>query len=211
VSFLRIALFKLTYVLAFIYDFHLYYFQKVLDFKVEQSPYLDFLGVLKAFIRYYPRAASFSKNRVHCGTFHADPKLAPENLFFYLAKNPMKYGFNCLKFNGQLSCLFLVSNCKFFSTDDKGEDSQHRFTIIIYPSTETVSQGPTSLNYFLLSVQVGTCSPYYTIFERKWNSEAIGGNDPENHPLEEYICENFTLSNLINYAVKRLSVAVEQV
>jgi len=73
-----------THVNSFVYDFHLRYFQSFLVDHKKEFPPLDFLEILRAFVRYNPSPSRFSRNRIIKGESSVKcTLLAPTELFAY--------------------------------------------------------------------------------------------------------------------------------
>jgi len=123
---------NLMHVKSFTYDFHLRHLYKVFSqlaiaSSSSSSPSspsplasatasLDYLDILKAFVRYNENPARYARNRIAQGqaTFDDSGAITPAMLMTYVTQNSGQYGFTALKFRGVTTGLFMTSKTPDF-------------------------------------------------------------------------------------------------
>ncbi|TPX56462.1 hypothetical protein PhCBS80983_g04528 [Powellomyces hirtus] len=138
---------------SYVYDFHLRYIQNVLERRVRTPTPVDVLLVLKAFALFNPRKANFARSRIHRGSCAIEDGQVSSSLFQYILKNPLRYGFFPILFQGQPIACSLTSTTPDFRRPGSGsslinseDQPENVYTIVVYSTTEEQSpRGSTSM------------------------------------------------------------------
>ncbi|KAJ3023253.1 KICSTOR complex protein szt2 [Thoreauomyces humboldtii] len=127
---------------SYAYDFHLRYFQSILDRRIKQATPVDILLVMKAFSVFNPRKANFARSRIHRGSCAIDDGQVSTSLFQYILKNPLRYGFCPILHGSRPIACSLSSTSPEFSRPGSGsmgdyiEQPENVYTIVVYSTTE---------------------------------------------------------------------------
>ncbi|GES90461.1 KICSTOR complex protein SZT2-like isoform X1 [Rhizophagus clarus] len=126
---------KMIHVNSFVYDFHLKYIKHVLE-SLGNSPSFNVLEVLRAFIRRHSQPAYFAAHRIYHDTFNKESPTIPNDLFEYIIKNPLRYGFRSTCYDGKpISCFATLSETKkTFASIESDIDQQNQ---TVYDSETT--------------------------------------------------------------------------
>ncbi|KAJ3163034.1 hypothetical protein HDU86_002203 [Geranomyces michiganensis] len=124
---------------SYLYDFHLRYFQRILERRVPHPLPVDLLLVMKNFTLFNPRKANFARSRIHRGSCVIDEGQVSSSLFQYILKNPLRYGFHPVTMRGQPIACSLTSTSPDFSRPGSGkmektEQPENVYTLIVYSS-----------------------------------------------------------------------------
>ncbi|KAJ3180648.1 KICSTOR complex protein szt2 [Geranomyces variabilis] len=122
---------------SYLYDFHLRYFQRILERRVPHPLPVDLLLVMKNFTLFNPRKANFARSRIHRGSCVIDEGQVSSSLFQYILKNPLRYGFYPVMMRGQPIACSLTSTSPDFSRPGSGkidaaEQPENVYTLIVY-------------------------------------------------------------------------------
>ncbi|KAJ3156501.1 KICSTOR complex protein szt2 [Geranomyces variabilis] len=124
---------------SYLYDFHLRYFQRILERRVPHPLPVDLLLVMKNFTLFNPRKANYARSRIHRGSCVIDEGQVSSSLFQYILKNPLRYGFCPVMMRGQPIACSLTSISPDFSRPGSGkidaaEQPENVYTLIVYSS-----------------------------------------------------------------------------
>ncbi|KAI9145638.1 hypothetical protein BKA69DRAFT_1048792 [Paraphysoderma sedebokerense] len=219
---------NLIHVNSFVYDFHLRYFQEILD-DISDSPPLNLLDTIKAFIRYNPTVAKFARSRIHHGTFTVAQNEITNDLLPYILKNPSRYGFTALNQEGYSACFVSSISPRFesdyFFSEFEHNSTQFRFSLIIFPPNTTESGTPSpgvlKLQYFLLAVNQQNGTPYLSLRQKLDSThpsvdtaESSGFGMPRSFSssplLEPLGSTGMTLENVVKNAEQKVRNIVDQ-
>ncbi|KAF9926608.1 KICSTOR complex protein szt2 [Linnemannia zychae] len=116
---------------SFVYDFHLRYIHRILmesskipvvhpsndsmkatSTKLTTLPFsFDLMDVLHQFLQYHSRPAAYARNRVYRGIYRTNvapgESELPGHLFDYMIKNPQRYGFQTIHYQGRPRACFI--------------------------------------------------------------------------------------------------------
>ncbi|KNC96331.1 uncharacterized protein SPPG_08234 [Spizellomyces punctatus DAOM BR117] len=227
----------LVHVNSYSYDFHLRYFQNILERRVRQPTPVDLLLVMKAFMLFNPRKANFACSRIHHGSCAIDDGQVSSSLFQYILKNPLRYGFFPIVYQGQPIACSLTSTTPDFSRpgsgtfDDAVEGPETVYTIVVYSTVEDSatdtatlreeqrvhqrkgSAGASStsaklnLRYFLLVVNMKNVFPHRDLDNSR---SSVMGTAMMFDPLHEYLAGGYYLKDIVRHAERKVERLVEQ-
>jgi hypothetical protein len=147
---------KMIHVNSFVYDFHLKYIKHVLE-SLENSPSFNVLEVLRAFIRRHSQPAYFAAHRIYHDTFYKELPTIPNDLFEYIIKNPLRYGFRSTYYDGKpISCFATLNDTP---QNQIAHDNETTYSTLIFTEGNQFDisvPGKISLEYFVIVLQNDT-------------------------------------------------------
>ncbi|CAB4378804.1 unnamed protein product [Rhizophagus irregularis] len=147
---------KMIHVNSFVYDFHLKYIKHVLE-SLENSPSFNVLEVLRAFIRRHSQPAYFAAHRIYHDTFYKELPTIPNDLFEYIIKNPLRYGFRSTYYDGKPISCFATLNVT--PQNQIAHDNETTYSTLIFTEGNQFDKsvpGKISLEYFVIVLQNDT-------------------------------------------------------
>lgn len=147
---------KMIHVNSFVYDFHLKYIKHVLE-SLENSPSFNVLEVLRAFIRRHSQPAYFAAHRIYHDTFYKELPTIPNDLFEYIIKNPLRYGFRSTYYDGKPISCFATLNVT--PQNQIAHDNETTYSTLIFTERNQFDKsvpGKISLEYFVIVLQNDT-------------------------------------------------------
>ncbi|KAJ3234967.1 KICSTOR complex protein szt2 [Chytriomyces hyalinus] len=199
---------------SFSYDFHIRYFQHILD--NQQNCIIDILDVMKVFEKYNSDRFVYARSRILGGECVSDDPAPSISLFQYILKNPTQYGFKSIMHNGHPTACFLTSEFQDFAkTASKSQfkSTGLSYTVVVYVSREQAAEGaPGSsetslqLRYFLLIVDRENAFPVQGLEVK--NQSFVKKSHQEK--LKEYLAGGCYFGDVAKFAEKKILMLMEQ-
>ncbi|KAJ3128829.1 hypothetical protein HK098_003371 [Nowakowskiella sp. JEL0407] len=125
---------------SFAFDFHIRMFFDFLEGNLLPPPDFDVFESMRSFISFNQRKPAFAHSRIHSGITVNNTFDASDSIFKFILRNPERYGFKGLEYNGATVGCYLLSRNPKFKDNDKGDDDQHpyRYCILVYSTEEPV-------------------------------------------------------------------------
>jgi hypothetical protein len=218
------------------YDFHVRQFQTILELPPREYDTLDLVDVMKAFTRHNSRRPLFSRCRMlHCECFVDEPSLSG-SLFQYILKNPQRYGFRPILFDGNATACYLSSEFPDFSingSETMFERGSLTYTVVLYASADqddatlqsTITANPAST--YIRSVPLNSrrstegklCLRYFLLISDRQSKFPVEleSSTPSylDHTttdvLKEYMSGGCYLGDVAKFAENKIKKLVEQV
>ncbi|KAG9304991.1 hypothetical protein G9A89_007394 [Geosiphon pyriformis] len=137
---------KLNRFHSFIYDFFLKYFSHILEIPLS----FNLLEMIKGFINRHPLPPSCAEHRIYHDIFEKVSPSIQKDLFTYIVKNPQRYGFSGINFEGQPIACFKHFEEKDTRNSDKKFPNSREFTLIFTSSDPVTNSGSLKLEYFII-------------------------------------------------------------
>ncbi|KAJ3070347.1 hypothetical protein HDU98_006628, partial [Podochytrium sp. JEL0797] len=201
---------------SFSYDFHIRYFQHILDHQPNCK--VDLLDVMKTFEIYNSSRFVYARSRMLSGECLTDAHNLTASLFQYILKNPRIYGFKSLAFDGEPTACFLTSEFPDFAIrHSQFERGPFCYTVVIYnqgggsAAVDKPDGGASSketklkLRYFLLIIDRENAFPLQGL-EGKTQSFV---NQSHSEKLKEYLSGGCYLGDIAKFAEKKIETLVE--
>ncbi|ORY48654.1 hypothetical protein BCR33DRAFT_41044 [Rhizoclosmatium globosum] len=208
---------------SFSYDFHIRYFQHILDH--QPNCVIDLLDVMKTFEKYNSSRFVYARSRMLVGECLTEAQNLSASLFQYILKNPRIYGFKSISHNGVPTACFLTSEFPDFAAKhSQFEKGPFCYTVVIYMSQDTNLGSGTSLSDSETSANSHRESKlrlrYFLLIIDRENSSPLQGLDTKNQSfvnqsyaesLKEYLSGGCYLGDIAKFAEKKIEQLVEQV
>ncbi|KAJ3236515.1 hypothetical protein HDU78_004608 [Chytriomyces hyalinus] len=199
---------------SFSYDFHIRYFQHILD--NQQNCIIDILDVMKVFEKYNSDRFVYARSRILGGECISDDPAPSISLFQYILKNPHQYGFKSIVHNGHPTACFLTSEFQDFAkTASKSQfkSTGLSYTVVVYVSREQAAEGASGsaetslqLRYFLLIVDQENAFPLQGLEVK--NQSFVKQTHQEK--LKEYLAGGCYFGDVAKFAEKKILTLMEQ-
>ncbi|CAI2180701.1 6797_t:CDS:2, partial [Funneliformis geosporum] len=176
---------KTIHVNSFVYDFHLQYINHVLEGQLRSPPPFNVIEILRAFIRRHSQPAHYAVHRIYHDIVSKELPSIPIDLFEYIVKNPQRYGFSSISYEGKpIACFATLGEVNETSSsietdqnkDSCDNDSSHSTIIFTeeYQSDKNVARN-ISLEYFVIVL-------HNDVIESSFEAEnTVGSSESHNH------------------------------
>lgn len=195
------------HVRSFVYDFHLRYVQKLLEEQdmVPLPPEFNLITVIRQFGQIHTQPASYARNRFMHGFYEFEINTGREAFFESLMRNFPKHGLvNVVASNAAIGATATSRDLSF--ENGAGPDaSEWKHTLLVCPALEQDAEnnGNVLLEYFVLTVHQGACSPMSASKSKQ------GSSDPANQAL--LASEGYTMEDVMKSVCNRLDQIVSEV
>ncbi|KAJ3399157.1 hypothetical protein HDU80_008215, partial [Chytriomyces hyalinus] len=190
---------------SFSYDFHIRYFQHILD--NQQNCIIDILDVMKVFEKYNSDRFVYARSRILGGECISDDPAPSISLFQYILKNPHQYGFKSIVHNGHPTACFLTSEFQDFAkTASKSQfkSTGLSYTVVVYVSREQATEGASG------SAETSLQLRYFLLIVDQENAFPLQGLEAHQEKLKEYLAGGCYFGDVAKFAEKKILTLMEQ-
>ncbi|KAI8611885.1 hypothetical protein BC830DRAFT_623332 [Chytriomyces sp. MP71] len=207
---------SVLHVHSFSYDFHVRYFQHILE--KQPNSQVDVVDVMRTFEKYNANRFVYARSRMVAGECMTESQSLSVSLFQYILKNPHIYKFKSVIHNGTPTACFLTSEYPDFASTRKQslfDRSDFCYTVVLYMSRELAphesgSKGKDTvlrLRYFLLIIDRKNTFPLNKLDSKKTSFV----NQSHSEAMKEYLSGGCYLGDIVKFAVKKIEALVEEV